>query len=157
MSSVATGANAGSLLVHGTTVAVGAVGLLLRGSSGAGKSDLALRFLADDGRWPFAGIPRLLVADDQTKLSLRDGQLFASAPDRIRGKLEVRGLGIIDVAASNAVPLRLVVDLVKQPDIERMPEISVSNEFFGIAVPCRKLQPFEASAALKLALMLTSF
>ena len=56
----------------------GSLAVLLRGSSGAGKSDLALR-LIDQGA--------CLVADDQTELRLADGELLASAPQTIRGKM----------------------------------------------------------------------
>src|SRR5689334_24249403 len=82
-------------LVHGTCVALGRRAALLRGPSGAGKSDLALRFLAlsnEDGE------KALLVADDQVFVgSNGSGELVASAPPTIAGKIEVRGLGIIEV------------------------------------------------------------
>ena len=61
------------LLVHGTTVEIAGQAVLIRGPSGSGKSDLALR-LIDGGAQ--------LVADDQTELSPRDGRLVASAPAR---------------------------------------------------------------------------
>ena len=96
MSGASEGAEPRRLLIHGTTVALGPVAAILRGRSGSGKSDLALRFLARDG----GGLDeparvRRLVADDQTWLTLEAGRLFASAPPAIAGKLEVRGVGII--------------------------------------------------------------
>lgn len=71
--------------VHATTIAIDGAGVLLRGPSASGKSDLALRLIDDGAR---------LVADDRTVLALRDGIVEASAPPSIRGKIEVRGLGI---------------------------------------------------------------
>ena len=86
--------------MHGTCVALGQRGALLRGRSGSGKSDLALRFLALARRREL--LP-LLVADDQVWVEAKgDGSLVASAPQTIAGKIEVRGLGIIGRAASLA-------------------------------------------------------
>ena len=55
-------------LVHGTCVALGRRAALLRGSSGAGKSDLALRFMALAGE---GALRPLLVADDQVWIEAR--------------------------------------------------------------------------------------
>ncbi|WP_040850329.1 HPr kinase/phosphorylase, partial [Nitrospirillum viridazoti] len=74
--------------VHATCVSVGGAGVLLRGASGSGKSDLALR-LVDAGA--------LLVADDQVALAADPTAtlLTATAPERLAGLIEVRGLGIL--------------------------------------------------------------
>ena len=62
--------------------------MLITGPSGSGKSDLALRLL-DRGF--------TLVSDDQT-IVRRDGdRLIASAPPTIAGKLEIRGIGIVEM------------------------------------------------------------
>ena len=140
------------LLIHGTTVAMGHVAAVLRGPSGSGKSDLALRFLA--GAWPDGHRARALVSDDQTMLTRVDGRLIASAPSTIAGKLEVRGLGIVGVAAATNAEVRLVVDLVPASAIERMPDPAASIHLLGHAVRLHRLCPFEPSAPLKLALLL---
>ena len=99
-------------LVHGTCVALGRTAALLRGPSGSGKSDLALRFLFLARRGPAALEPPILVADDQVWL-VRDGErLLARPPDTIRGKIEVRGVGIVEVKSLLEAELALVVDLV---------------------------------------------
>lgn len=144
------------LLVHGTTVALGAAAAILRGPPGAGKSDLALRFLAGGGRWPNAGSARALVADDQTWLTLDAGRLMASAPPTIAGRIEVRGVGITRVAPSPPVAVRLVIDLVQASQIERLPEATDVVDLLGCQVPLRRLYPFEESAALKLTLLLAA-
>ena len=141
------------VLIHGTTVALGSHGILLRGASGAGKSDLALRFIADQGRFPCPKVSRRLVSDDQTLLTRDGDRLMASSPAAIEGMLEVRGVGIVRVPKSDAVAVSLVVDLVDTSEIERMPELLSSIDLLGRAVPCRKLWAFEASAALKLAML----
>jgi HPr kinase/phosphorylase len=91
--------------IHASCVAIGANGVLLVGGSGAGKSDLALR-LIDQG----AG----LVADDRTILYVAKGLLYARAPATIKGLLEIRGLGIIDLPTRQRVKIALVVKLGRQ-------------------------------------------
>lgn len=145
--------------VHGTTVALGTQGVLLRGPSGSGKSDLALRFLADSGKFPYPEEARSLVADDQTVLTLLDARIVASVPATIAGLLEVRGVGLVRVpetgsASGSPITLRLVIDLVPASAIERLPDTETTTEILGCRIPCRRLAAFEPSAALKLALML---
>jgi len=130
--------------VHGTSVSIGGEGILLRGPSGSGKSDLALR-LIDAGA--------LLVADDQTELTRGDALLEMSAPAALAGLLEVRGLGIVRVPHVTCAPLRLVVDLAPDATIERMPEPRLCT-IAGVSLPLVALDPFTASAPAKLRLAL---
>ena len=149
-----TALQSGGIIVHATTVALGSNAALLRGPSGAGKSDLALRFLADEGRWPSASDGRRLVADDQTQLTSQAGRLIASAPQQIAGLLEVRGLGIVPIEDAIVTEVCVVIDLVAPTDIERMPDQDATVALLGIKLPLRLLSPFEASATIKLALMI---
>ena len=87
------------LLAHATTVLVDGTGVLLRGPSGSGKSDLALRLIDGGAR---------LVADDQTALAVENGVLVAHPPRSIAGRLEVRGLGIVTVPWAPSAPIGLV-------------------------------------------------
>ena len=140
-------------LIHGTCVALGTHAALLRGGSGAGKSDLALRFLALPGEGQT--LPRL-VADDQVWIEARtDGELVASPPATLAGKIEVRGIGIVEVPYLARAQLVLVVDLVTEKEVPRMPpEPFETVTIAGVAVPRLHLGPFELSAALKLKLAL---
>ena len=139
-------------LVHGTCIALGPRAALLRGPPGAGKSDLALRFLAMYGGGS-AKQAAALISDDQTRLVVRGRELIASAPEAIKGQLEVRGVGIVDVATRAEAVLAIVVDLVVGDEIERLPaDPGPREEILGILVPVFKLGPFEASAAVKLKL-----
>ncbi len=140
-------------LVHGTCVALGARAALLRGPSGAGKSDLALRFLSLPGE----GNDRpALVADDQVWVAPNGrGRLAVSAPAAIAGKIEVRGLGIMRVPSLEEAELTLVCDLVATKEVPRMPPHPLERAVIaGVPLPLLKLEPFEASAPLKLKLAL---
>src|SRR5712691_3291125 len=108
-------------LVHGTCVSLGRTAALLRGPSGSGKSDLALRFLFLARRGPAAVEAPILVADDQVYLIRKGGSLLVSAPPTIRGRIEVRGVGIVDVKSLEEAELALVVDLVPAGEVERLP------------------------------------
>ena len=140
-------------LVHGTCVALGRRGALLRGAPGAGKSDLALRFMALPGE---GALCPHLVADDQVSVTARaDGTLLASAPPTIAGKIEVRGLGVIEVPFLAEAQLVLICELVGGKDVPRMPlEAGEKIVIAGVPVPTLKLAPFEASTPLKLRMAL---
>ena len=140
-------------LVHGTCVALGRLGVLLRGGAGSGKSDLALRFMALPGE---GALCPGLVADDQVYVSANpDGTLTASAPPTIAGKIEVRGLGIMPVPFLPEAELVLVCDLVGGKDVPRMPpESEKATVLAGVPLRTLRLAPFEASAPLKLKMAL---
>lgn len=130
--------------VHGSAVAIGGRGVLLMGESGAGKSSLALR-LIDRGA--------VLIADDQVELAARDGRLQATALATIFGKIEVRGVGVVDCDAT-AAPIALAVDLDALP--LRLPE-PATIEIEGVTVPVVALAPFDADAPIKVELALKRF
>lgn len=128
--------------VHGTTVALDGVGVLIRGVAGAGKSDFALRLIDQGAR---------LVADDQTELSRDGARLMAAAPAATAGRMEVRGLGIVEVPHQAQAEVCLVVDLVAADNVPRLPAPEWVT-FHGVQVPRLALAAFEASAAAKLRL-----
>jgi serine kinase of HPr protein (carbohydrate metabolism regulator) len=129
---------------------------LLRGAPGSGKSDLALRFIhlaADILR----ASPEL-VADDCVTVERKGARLFASAPRASWGRLEVRGVGIVPIKAAVApVELGLVVDLEDPAGVPRLPTAGETLLILDVPVPKAALDPFEASAAIKLALLLRHF
>lgn len=118
--------------------------MLIRGAPGSGKSDLALRLIEEGAR---------LVADDRTDLAVVEGRLVATAPPAIAGKLEVRGIGIVDVRMAAEAPVVLIVDLRRADQIERLPERGVEG-VAGVSVPRIDVAPFEASASAKIRLAL---
>jgi HPr kinase/phosphorylase len=139
---------------HGTAIAIDGSAALITGKSGAGKSDLALRCLATA---PSQLIPvqAHLVADDRVRISTVDGHLRAEAPESIAGKLEVRGMGILDVPFLHAADIVLIVELVASGAVQRLPDPPPRREVLGHSLPLLQLCPFEASAPLKLLLALT--
>lgn len=128
--------------LHATCVLVAGCGVLLRGASGAGKSDLALRLIDGGAR---------LIADDQTELREDGGRLLASPPEVLAGLIEVRGLGILRLPHQAGAELRLAVDLVAAELVERAPR-PARVELLGLSLPLIALAPFEASAAAKVRL-----
>jgi serine kinase of HPr protein (carbohydrate metabolism regulator) len=135
------------LQIHATCVASGDRAVLLRGASGAGKSDLGFR-LIDRG---FD-----LVADDRVDLRRIAGRLVATAPASLRGLIELRGIGIVPMAAvRDAAEVAFVVDLVPRAAVERLPEPD-GVTYLGVTVPRLALDPFDAATPAKLAFALAS-
>ena len=134
------------LRIHATCVDFGHAAVLLRGPSGSGKSDLAIR-LIDRGA--------LLVADDQVELESRGGELWARPPATIAGRIEARGLGLMTLPYVAKARVRLVVELAPKDAIPRLPE-AASSELEGVRLPLYRLTAFEASAAAKLRLLARS-
>jgi serine kinase of HPr protein (carbohydrate metabolism regulator) len=129
--------------VHASTVATNGRAVLITGPSGSGKSDLALRLL-DRGF--------TLVSDDQTIVRREDDRLIASAPPNIAGKLEIRGLGIVEMDHVGDMPVALLVELTS--DIQRMPDDSRERPILGVSLPLISIDAMAASAPSKVALAL---
>lgn len=140
--------------LHGTAIALGGHAALIRGAPGSGKSDLALRCLAF-APTALIPLPTVLVADDRVIVSREENQLFAESPATIRGKLEVRGLGIVTVPHVARARLVLVADLTEPQQIERLPDPAPATDLIGVRLPLLPLAPFEAAAPVKLLLALT--
>ncbi len=130
--------------LHASCVAIGSTGVLIRGPSGSGKSDLALR-LIDDGA--------MLVADDQVHLESVSGELIASPHNALAGKIEIRGCGIIDLPYRKTVAIGLVIDLQERVDIPRLPEVITCN-FSGHSLPFYRLHSFDISSTIKIRTLL---
>jgi serine kinase of HPr protein (carbohydrate metabolism regulator) len=129
--------------VHASTVASDGRAVLISGPSGSGKSDLALRLL-DRGF--------TLVSDDQTIVRREGDRLIASAPPTIKGKLEIRGVGIVEMDTLDAVPVALFVELTSE--IMRLPDDRRERPVLGVSLPLVSVDALTASAASKVALAL---
>ena len=121
----------------GSMVDILGVGVLVRGVSGIGKSECVLGLIERGYS---------LVADDVTRITMLEGrELMATAPELTRNHMEVRGIGIIDVAKVFGIGsirvekrLDLVVTLKDWQDVEQVDRIGLDREFYeilGLKVP----------------------
>ena len=144
------------VLVHATSVVLGDAcapfaasvdgAVLLIGRSEAGKSDVALRLIAMGAK---------LISDDQTALSDINGRLFASAPPSLHGRMEIRGVGIINVTPAAPAAVILAVRLDESAAVPRLPEPLTHKLPQGLEncpePPFVVLHAFEASTPMKIA------
>lgn len=120
-----------SLNLHASTVAVTPKaggqprGLVIIGPSGSGKTELAVSLIALGAR---------LVADDRTLLTREGTALIATCPEAIRGLIEVRGLGLLEVPPLDRVAVTAVVDM-STTETERLPPPRMWTAL-GVDVPC---------------------
>jgi serine kinase of HPr protein (carbohydrate metabolism regulator) len=132
-----------TLRLHASCAVVDGRAVLLRGASGAGKSDLLLRLIVEAG----AG----LVADDQVLLDRHGDALRARAPAALAGVLEARGMGLLRLPAAGPAPVALLADLGDVP--QRLPE-PAEETLLGCRLPRVEIDPRAASAVAKLQLAL---
>src|ERR1700746_89217 len=121
----------------GSMVDILGVGVLIRGASGIGERECVLGLIERGYS---------LVADDVTRITMIEGrELMATAPELTRNHMEVRGIGIIDVAKVFGIGsirvekrLDLVVTLKDWQDVEEVDRIGLDREFYeilGLKVP----------------------
>ncbi len=102
-------------------------GILFRGKSGSGKSELALKFIENKGA--------VLVADDVVALKTRQNKLWGYAPENIRGLLEIRNVGISRYEFAAEAEVSLLVNLVQSKEnLERLPKNKTEN-ILGVEIP----------------------
>ncbi|MBP3346933.1 MAG: HPr kinase/phosphatase C-terminal domain-containing protein [Alphaproteobacteria bacterium] len=101
--------------IHASCVDYDGKGILLLGASGSGKSGLCLELILNYNA--------MLVADDRVELTAKAGGVYASAPENIKGLLEVRNVGILRLPVKEETRVQAVVRLepVTQT-LERLPE-----------------------------------
>jgi len=115
----------------GSMVDILGIGVLIRGASGIGKSECVLGLIERGYS---------LVADDVTRITMLEGrELMATAPDLTRNHMEVRGIGIIDVAKVFGIGsirvekrLDLVVTLKDWQEVDEVDRIGLDREFYEI-------------------------
>ena len=121
---------------HGDLLDIFAIGVLLLGESGSGKSECALELVHRGHR---------LVADDLVEIyRLRNEDLIGQAPEEVRGLMEVRGLGLISieqlfgvVAVRDNKPIDLLIQLVPENTVrlERLGLVESTEEILGLRRP----------------------
>jgi HPr kinase/phosphorylase len=116
-----------TLLMHGCMVDVQGIGVLIQGASGSGKSESVIGLLQRGAS---------LVADDAVRLRLiEDREVVASAPEITRNMIEIRGLGILNVAALFGVGavrmskrLDIIVNLVHIRESEELERVGAAEQ-----------------------------
>lgn len=112
--------------LHGTLVDVSGVGVLIRGKSGLGKSEVALELVRRGHQ---------LVADDRVDVYQRElGVLVGEAPTILRKYLEIRGIGIVNVvklfgarAFKENKKIMLVIDLEPWSNTSNYDRLGLTN------------------------------
>lgn len=130
--------------IHATAVFYQGSGVLIRGPSGSGKSDLAIRLIEDGAN---------LIADDYVRIDTDVDKILLSAPKNIAGLIEVRGIGVINMESIKDVPLRVIFDLKPTSSINRMPE-NLNEIIEGISIPVVEISAFECSVLSKIKIFL---
>ena len=145
------------ITLHASCVALGDRGVLILGSSGAGKSDLILNLIDQPGYGTGDELIRVrMVSDDQTVIERRGDALFASSPQSIAGLLEIRGQGIVAVDHVPEARLRLVVRLIPAVEIERLPATTHIHRIAGVALPEIAIDPSRPTAGARIRAALTA-
>jgi serine kinase of HPr protein (carbohydrate metabolism regulator) len=140
-------------LIHATLIKVNHKGVLLKGPSGAGKSDLALRLISIHYANTLTEHPPALIADDQVIIEKSENSLIGRAPETLKDQMEVRHLGIVPMPAEEQATIGLLVKLQPNRPIPRMPvKEDDQTSILGLNVPTITLNPFEASAPIKIIL-----
>ena len=116
---------------HGVLVEVFGVGLLLMGESGLGKSEAAVELLKRGHR---------LIADDAVEIrKVTSGRLVGTAPKLIRGYVELRGIGIVNVAkmfgmaaVKDENEIDLVVNIVPWDNSEAYDRLGLNDQYMEL-------------------------
>jgi len=106
--------------IHASALLIGRHGLLIRGPSGSGKSQLTLALLQAASLGAIPGFARL-VGDDRIHLQAVHGRLLMRPAQTLQGQIEVRGLGIVRLPYEPVAVASLVIDL-DAPDGARLPQ-----------------------------------
>lgn len=123
--------------LHATAIVIGTRGVLFLGSSGSGKSSLALRCL-EAAR--LAGQFSALIADDQVFIENGNGKVIARRPAATAGMIEVRHSGIARIDSIEAAILHLAVLVVDHDAADRLPPDGETYTLpFGLQLPLLRM------------------
>jgi serine kinase of HPr protein (carbohydrate metabolism regulator) len=130
--------------IHASVVALGALGILILGRSGSGKTSLALAAIEKlQSQNHFAA----LVADDQCLIEAANDKLVATCPPALVGLIEMRGLGVVKTKNLSSVVIDFVIQIVDEGTIERMPQQKFAN-YEGIELPVFELPARQIAVSL---------
>ncbi len=121
---------------HGCMLHFRGIGVLIKGKSGSGKSETAIGLIERGGA---------LVADDHVKIRNTNGELTTYTEDFCRGFIEIRGVGIINVANIYGLgtiqpdsKLDIIINLKPYSDLNEVDRVGINRkteDVLGVAVP----------------------
>lgn len=123
--------------IHGVLLSIYGKGVVITGDSGVGKSETALELIRRG---------HVLVADDRVDVTRIHNTIFGKAPEILRGMLEIRGIGIIDVTkmfgASSSLDnseIDFIIHLEKWDDQKQYERVGIEEEvlenILGLEIP----------------------
>jgi HPr kinase/phosphorylase len=120
-----------TIRIHGTLVEVYGIGIFISGTSGVGKSEIALELVNRGHR---------LIADDLVEIKQIEGErLIGSAPEILRHFIEIRGIGILDVkslygvgAVKNHVDINMVIELERWEENKHYERLGLDTQYSEI-------------------------
>jgi HPr kinase/phosphorylase len=138
---------------HASAVLIGPRAVLIRGTSGTGKSSVAWQ-LIEAGRQGVLPIGRL-VGDDRIELEAAHGRLIARPAKELAGFVEIRGLGIRRVAYEPVAVVGLVLE-IGPPGPDRLPNaVDTEITVAGITLPRLAVATADIAVAALLAFLRT--
>ncbi len=119
-----------STTLHGCMVDLRGIGILIMGKSGSGKSETAIGLIERGAA---------LVADDMVRLKFVGGELIATSPELSRGYIEMRGIGIVNIANLYGLAsirpekrLDLIVTLKPYADLNEVDRLGLQTKTFDV-------------------------
>lgn len=123
--------------IHGGLLSIFGKGVLIKGESGMGKSEVALELIRKG---------HVLIADDRVDVTNVHNRILGKAPDILKGMLEIRGVGIIDVSRmygasciKESAEIELIVELQKWDDQKEYARAGVEDKIYenilGVNIP----------------------
>lgn len=123
-----------TLAIHATSIFFDEQGILIIGTSGVGKSSLALELIEQGG---------VLIADDMTFLTVQNEKLYATADEKWQGSIEARGLGIVqNMPFKQSAKIDYAIELVDEKT-ERLPDNIDEKIYCGVSVPVFRMNKNE--------------
>lgn len=124
--------------IHANSIIFEDITFLIKGASASGKSDLSLRMMDAGGT---------LIADDRTLIYTDHKDIYLAPHENIAGKLEIRGIGIIDVPFAQNAKCDVIIEICKE--YPRYP-LEKNYVFYKKMLNYYKLNAFESTILEKL-------
>lgn len=123
--------------LHATAIVWKEIGILIMGDAGSGKSSLAAELITRGAN---------LVADDQVKLTTKDGKLYANTPEALAGVIELRNIGLIRLPFASQARVHFIVECTAHDS--RL----TTHDLLHLTLPKLMVNPHHTDSAAKLIL-----